>query len=488
MHFKDRFTYHTKTDLLGIGGFARVFRATDNLLKRTVALKFFTNIDETKYNLINEISRSIALEHPNICRYYDAAILQGTNIHGDAEQTEVGIMEYLDGGNIKEYLQRNPQHLDKLLNDTLQGLYYLHTNENDTIIHRDIKPGNVLIKNTRQGPVAKITDFGISKTLLANASRSTQTLGTPAYMAPEQFEPVTYGIDGDVTVNADIWSFGVLAYELITGKMLFEEIGGQTTGQAIIRVLTEDYARKIEALQNEKYKDLLKACLVRKAADRCSDCSELVLILEGKSRHDGSDKEVLFLNVFNQAKDLYRNENYEAALAKVKQALFIKPGSSEALSLHQQIEAALERTRVIPLEKPGGTHAGPEPDQFFDVAKRCFERKDYEGARLYVEKVLKIRPADKEALALLDNINFEQRAKRQRLKEYLIVGGVIASLIIIMYLAINSHRESSGFDYEQARADSARIADSIRISDSIAAAQAAMYPSDTNLYLDTMVR
>ena len=68
MDFKQRYIYNTKADLLGKGGFATVYKASDILLERTVALKFFTNYNDEKYNLISEIRKSIKLEHPNICR------------------------------------------------------------------------------------------------------------------------------------------------------------------------------------------------------------------------------------------------------------------------------------------------------------------------------------------------------------------------------------------------------------------------------------
>ena len=75
MDFKTRYTYNSKTDLLGRGGFAIVYKAHDTLLNRVVALKFFTNSGSDKHTLIAEISRAISLEHPNLCRYYDAAML-----------------------------------------------------------------------------------------------------------------------------------------------------------------------------------------------------------------------------------------------------------------------------------------------------------------------------------------------------------------------------------------------------------------------------
>ena len=148
MDFKNRYQYNSKTDLLGRGGFATVYKANDTLLNRVVALKFFTNSGGTnKHTLIQEISRAISLEHPNLCRYYDAAVLESVNLHGETETTEVGVMEYIDSGELKPYLTKNPQHMDKLLTDVLHGLSYLHKHG---IIHRDLKPQNILIKSAKE--------------------------------------------------------------------------------------------------------------------------------------------------------------------------------------------------------------------------------------------------------------------------------------------------------------------------------------------------
>ena len=162
MGFRTRYKYNPKADFIAKGGFARVFRAEDVMLERQVALKVYSAEASSKYDLISEIRKVVQLEHPNLCRYYDVALLQNTTAMGEEEELQVGVMEYLDGGDIKSYVKQHPQHLEKLLIDVLQGLFYLHQHQ---IIHRDLKPANILIKNTATGPVAKITDFGISKAL-----------------------------------------------------------------------------------------------------------------------------------------------------------------------------------------------------------------------------------------------------------------------------------------------------------------------------------
>src|SRR5687768_13958593 len=137
MDFRKRYVYNPKQDLLGKGGFSRVFKANDVLLEREVALKVFNPEQSAQYDLITEIKKVIKFQQENLCRYYDVAILENVNAFGEDEQVQVGVMEYLDGGELKSYLKKHPQYLNKLLCDVLKGLSYLHKR---SIIHRDLKP------------------------------------------------------------------------------------------------------------------------------------------------------------------------------------------------------------------------------------------------------------------------------------------------------------------------------------------------------------
>ena len=97
MEFRKRYSYNPKLDLLGKGGFSRVFKANDVLLEREVALKVFNPEQSAQYDLISEIKKVIKFQQENLCRYYDVAILESVNAFGEDEQVQVGVMEYLDG-------------------------------------------------------------------------------------------------------------------------------------------------------------------------------------------------------------------------------------------------------------------------------------------------------------------------------------------------------------------------------------------------------
>ena len=137
MNFKERYNYNPKTDLIGKGGFSKVFKAKDTLLDRDVALKVFTSETAGKYDLIKEIQKVINLNHPNLCRYFDVAVLDNVTAFGEEEKVQIGVMEYLEAGDLRQYYSKHNDSLKKLLTDVLRGLAFLHKKR---IIHRDFKP------------------------------------------------------------------------------------------------------------------------------------------------------------------------------------------------------------------------------------------------------------------------------------------------------------------------------------------------------------
>jgi serine/threonine protein kinase len=274
--FKERYSYDPAKDLLGAGGFAEVFLATDNLLHRKVALKFFTGGHAEKYSVLAEIRRIISLEHENIIRYYDAVVLEVPGIHGTNQKAEIGVMEYLDGGHLLDYLKSTgaSENLkSKLLSDVLKGIQYLHEHG---VIHRDLKPQNILIKNTPKGPVAKITDFGISKNTGAANESSSALLGSIEFMAPEQFNPAKYGVNGKISGNVDLWAFGVMAYEVFAGTKLFGARSEGNTSEQVMRNILRDENEIDFSRVPSPWEKIIKRCIVRDAGARAAKADELL--------------------------------------------------------------------------------------------------------------------------------------------------------------------------------------------------------------------
>lgn len=194
---------------LGEGGMGVVYKALDTSLNRNVALKFLpphlTMDPSLRKRFINEAQAASALDNPNIC-----------NIH-EINETEDGqlyiCMAYYEGKSLSDKIDGNPLPFDEAMNiffHIASGLSVAHEHD---IIHRDIKPENILI--TEKGEV-KIVDFGLAKLAGEKITESFSTKGTIAYMAPE----IIRGLPGDH--RADIWSLGVVLFELLTGHLPFK--------------------------------------------------------------------------------------------------------------------------------------------------------------------------------------------------------------------------------------------------------------------------
>ena len=277
--FFSRYEYNPNEALIGKGGFARVYRAFDKKLNRWVALKFYKTSDfSERCSPIAEIRRVINLDHPNICRYLDIEELEKEDVFGETEVQQVCVMELLDDGNFLEYYakHRTESVLKRLLTDVLNGLAYLHKNG---IIHRDIKPANILIRETPEGPVAKITDFGVSKAFdAAKTEHSSALVVSIPYMAPEQLNLRKYGIDDRIAPNLDLWALGVTIYEVMTGKVLFKNSERDSNEEIMANILSPESIDRTDELA-QPFREVVRRCLVKDARRRARRAEELMDLL-----------------------------------------------------------------------------------------------------------------------------------------------------------------------------------------------------------------
>ena len=283
-NFRERYNYNPDT-FLGEGGFAKVYRAHDQQFDETVALKFYTKTDVHKYDIISEMRNSRRFTHQNIIRVHDACIVRFTSSFGVAEDVQVGILEYANGGNLSDFLKNRPseEQFKQVMIGILQGLHYLHTEKR--VIHRDLSPDNILMIREGKEWIPKIADFGISKqtdlkTLnLGAAHASTELIGKMEYMAPEQFDPRKYGIDGRITTNVDLWSFGVMLTEIFTETSPFGEgTTGQNPMQVVQNVLNNPLPPQISDVP-EPYREVIRRCLVKDARHRAQTSTQLIDLL-----------------------------------------------------------------------------------------------------------------------------------------------------------------------------------------------------------------
>ncbi len=217
-------------DRLGQGGMGVVYKALDVRLDRRVAVKFLSPAldadEEIKQRFIREAQAASALDHNNICTIYEI---------DEAEDGQMFIaMAFYEGGSLKDKIDRRGLALEDGIAVTVQIAQGLGKAHEQGIVHRDIKSANVVF--TADG-VAKIVDFGLAK--LTGAIRLTTTgamVGTPAYMSPEQIRQI------DVDHRTDIWSLGVVLYEILTGRLPFR---GDSAAAILYSILNE----KPESLQ-----------------------------------------------------------------------------------------------------------------------------------------------------------------------------------------------------------------------------------------------
>ena len=194
---------------LGEGGMGVVYKAEDTTLKRDVAIKFLPRQiaaqAEKRQRFKIEAQAAAALNHPNIATIYAIE---------EAEDDVFIAMEFIDGKELKEKTDAGPLPMNEAMDVAMQIAKGLHAAHKKEIVHRDIKSANIML--TKDGQV-KIMDFGLAK--LAGQTVITKhgtTLGTVAYMSPEQAQAIS------ADHRSDLWSFGVILYEMLTGELPFK--------------------------------------------------------------------------------------------------------------------------------------------------------------------------------------------------------------------------------------------------------------------------
>ncbi|SFB19674.1 serine/threonine protein kinase [Lentibacillus halodurans] len=212
-------------EAIGGGGMADVYLAKDTILDRDVAIKVlrmdYANDEEFIARFDREAQSAASLAHPNIVNIYDV---------GEEDRILFMAMEYVDGMTLKEYIQRyaplDVQEALDIMKQIASAIAHAHAND---IIHRDIKPQNILIDTYGQ---VKVTDFGIAMALSATALTQTNSiLGSVHYLSPEQAR------GGTATKNSDIYSLGIVLFELLTGRLPFS---GQSPVSIALKHLQHD--------------------------------------------------------------------------------------------------------------------------------------------------------------------------------------------------------------------------------------------------------
>jgi tetratricopeptide (TPR) repeat protein len=244
---------------LGSGGMGVVYKAADTKLGRTVALKFlpvsFHSDEKAKERFMLEAQAASSLDDPHICTIHDI---------GESEDGKLFIvMAFYDGQTLKYLLEEHPPSMAEacgIIRQVAKGLTAAHE---AGIVHRDIKPANIMV--TDKGLV-KVLDFGVAKLSgLSDLTQAGSTIGTASYMSPEQVRAET------VTARSDIWSMGVILYELLAGKRPFS--GGYEA--AITYSILNEAPDALPDRVPGGLKEVVKRCLAKSPSDRFASAREL---------------------------------------------------------------------------------------------------------------------------------------------------------------------------------------------------------------------
>jgi serine/threonine protein kinase len=255
-----------------------VYRARDTRLDRTVAIKVLpshlTTNSELRQRFEREAKAVSGLNHPNICVLHDL---------GHQDGLDYLVLEYLEGESLHDRLEKGPLPLEQALRYATEIADAVDTAHRSGVVHRDLKPGNVML--TKSG--AKLLDFGLARmeaavpilrsdanlsAIATSAKPLTEKgtlLGTVQYMAPEQIE----GREADA--RTDLWAFGALLYEMVTGERAF--VG--TSPASLIGAILKDEPRPIRELRPlapPSLERLVKTCLAKDPDERWQNAHDLV--------------------------------------------------------------------------------------------------------------------------------------------------------------------------------------------------------------------
>jgi len=263
---------------IGKGGMATVYKANQVSLDRIVAIKEISPAIASSPELVERFKRearaSASLVHENIIQVYN---------FGEPKKGALFIvLEYLDGEDLKTALKRSnpvPARIAAIIaRDVARGLAYAHSKG---FIHRDVKPGNVMIS---AGGEVKLMDFGIVREIDSDLTRTGAFLGTPSYMSPEQF------LGDTITPSSDVFSLGVLLYEMLSGVKPFAADNESSLSKKV-RTEKEEKIKNLNSSVPRKLQKIVHNSLKKEPDKRTGSAEELVVALESFLKSRSRDKE-----------------------------------------------------------------------------------------------------------------------------------------------------------------------------------------------------
>jgi serine/threonine protein kinase len=393
---KDLGRYHI-IEQLGEGGMAAVYKAFDTRLERFVAIKVITfgQYDKEMFLLrFEREAKALArLSHPNIVKVHD---------YGEENGLPYLVMEFLPGGTLKSKLGKPMPWTEaiKLILPIAQALDYAH---NLNIVHRDVKPANILLNESGQ---PMLTDFGIAKILEADSQLQLTGagvgIGTPEYMAPEQGQGLP------VDRRADIYALGVVFYELVTGRRPFQ---ADTPMAVVIKHITEPLPRPttfVPELPTEIENIIFKA-LSKKPEDRYQDMATFAKALE---------KMLYQARVDTEQMTIKKDKVSEASVTQTTPQPVFTPPLVQPLSSSPSPAPVPSEIPPPPVKTPSSPHIIPEHYPVSPPPPPAFVPTPSQPA-------MKVSPEP-------------QEAKGKNLTVWLVIGGIVGGIALIAALCIGA--------------------------------------------------
>jgi serine/threonine-protein kinase len=263
---------------IGAGGMGIVYKAEDTKLHRTVALKFLHPElilqEEAKQRFIQEAQAASALDHQNICTIHE--IDETKPSQDELGESQIFIsMAYYEGETLKEKIQRGPLSVSEVLHYGMQILHGLGKAHQKGMIHRDIKPANIIITENNE---VRILDFGLAKLIgQTTITRSDRAPGTLSYMSPEQIE------GKEIDSRTDIWSLGVMLFEMATGELPFQG----DYEQAIFYSIFNEHPKPVNEINKKipvRLARIIQRCLTKNLSKRYQSTIEIYTDFEQLKR------------------------------------------------------------------------------------------------------------------------------------------------------------------------------------------------------------
>ncbi|HTW57143.1 MAG TPA: protein kinase [Terriglobales bacterium] len=370
-------------DVIGKGGMGIVYRAKDPFLDRMVAIKIMTisyaDYPDLLQRFYREAKATANLQHPNIVTVYEL---------GEHEGSPYLAMQYLEGASL-ETLLRSGQQLSLLQKidvvvQACHGLSYAHQRG---IIHRDIKPGNIMV--LKDGSV-KIVDFGIARIGDTNFTRTGQFMGSLNYMSLEQLNDKL-----QVDQRTDVYSTGVVLYQILTGALPFE---ADSTGATLMKILNEappPFARFISGYPPEIETITMKA-LAKDRDQRYGSAEELAFDLSQLQDH--MKQEQVAVHMQRAELSLQQNDLFQAN-DELLEVLKLDKQHSRASSMLRTLRKQIEKEQ-----------SAERARQLRQQAEEAFGREDFDPALGFLDQAINLDPANTDLQGLRSKV---QAAKEE---------------------------------------------------------------------------